>query len=118
MPQEPIASDHRGYIEILIAARRLQGPDFVDLLLGARSKFGAKPLLVVCNGPAHGAGIAQAFRNGVELANRLRARIAIVLNGRQPTDMDRLVELVARNRGADVRFLPDIAAAKTWLRVD
>jgi hypothetical protein len=48
----------------------------------------------------------------------LRARIAIVLNGRQPTDMDRLVELVARNRGADVRFLPDIAAAKTWLRVD
>ena len=68
MPQEAVASDHRGHIEVLIAARRLQGPDFVDLLLAARSKFGTKPLLVVCNGPADRAGVAQAFHNGVELA--------------------------------------------------
>ena len=72
-------------------------------------------LLVVCEAPAQSVGSVQAYDNGLHLSSIVRARIAIALGGREPTDDDRLTDLVAANRGTQVRSFRDVAAAKAWL---
>jgi hypothetical protein len=54
----------------------------------------------------------------MKLASIVRTRVAIVLGGRDPTDVDRLTDLAATNRGTQVRSFRDLPAAKAWLGVD
>ena len=110
--------DHGTYIELVIGPGALARPGFIELVSDALAKAGAKPLLVVCNAPAESIGLIQAYDNGMNLSRLARARIAIVLGGREPTDADRLTDLTASNRGTEVRTFRDAAAAKTWLAVD
>jgi hypothetical protein len=110
--------DRGKYIEVMVGRAVLRAPDFVDVLVNALARFGAKPLLFICDGPADSVGTVEAYTNGLELASRVRSRVAIVLGGREPTEVDRLIHLVARNRGAEVRLFATPPAAKTWLTVD
>jgi hypothetical protein len=110
--------DRGTHIEVVIGRAALCGPGFVDIVADALARFGAKPLLVVCDGPAESPAFVQAYDNGLKLASIVRARVAIALGGREPAESERLTELVAANRGKDVRSFPDLSAAKAWLAVD
>jgi len=110
--------DRGTHIEVVIGRAVLCGPGFIDVAVDALARFGAKPLLVVCDGPAESVGSMQAYDNGLKLASTVRVRVAIVLGGRDPTDDDRLTDLAATNRGTQVRSFRDLPEAKTWLAVD
>jgi hypothetical protein len=110
--------DRGTHIEVVIGRAALCGPGFIQLVAEALARFGRKPLLVVCDGPAKSIETLEAYDNGLKLASIVRTRIAIVLGGRDPTDADRLTDLAATNRGTPVRSFPDLAAAKAWLAVD
>jgi hypothetical protein len=110
--------DRGTHIELVIGPALLCGPGFSDVVLEAVARFAAKPLLVICDGPAKSVGFIAAYENGLKLSALVRARVAIVLGGREPTDTDRLTELVAANRGARVRSFRDRAAATDWLAVN
>lgn len=110
--------DHGAYIELVIGPAVPCSPGFIDLVRDALARFGAKPLLVVCDAPSERVGLVQAHDNGLQLARLARARVAIVLGGREPTDADRLTEMAAANRGSEVRSFRDLAEAKAWLAVD
>jgi hypothetical protein len=110
--------DRGTHIELVIGPALLCGPGFIEVVLDAIARCAAKPLLVTCDGPAESVRFIEAYENGLNLASLVRARVAIVLGGREPTDVDRLTELVAANRGARVRSFQDRTAAKNWLAVD
>lgn len=110
--------DRGTHIEVVIGPAVLCGSGFIGIVADALARFGAKPLLVVCDGPAQSVGFVQAYDNGLQLSSIVRARIAIALGGREPTDDDRLTDLVAANRGTEVRSFRDVADAKTWLAAD
>lgn len=101
-----------------IGAAVLAGPRFADTIADALARFGAKPLLVVCDAPAPVVGVVQAYENGLKLSSIVRSRMAIVLGGREPTESDRMTELVAGNRGRDVRAFRNLSEAKAWLAVE
>jgi hypothetical protein len=111
-------TDRGTHIEVVIGPAVLCGPGFIATVIDALGRFGAKPLLVVCDAPAEKVEFVQAYDNGLKLASIVRGRVAIVLGGREPTDADRLTDLVAANRGTNVRSFPDLRAAKAWLAVD
>jgi hypothetical protein len=110
--------DRGTHIEVSIGRAALCGPTLIEMVAAALARFGAKPLLVVCDGPAESVGVVQAYDNGRKLASIMRARVAIVLGGREPTEADRLTDLVAANRGSELRSFADLQAAKAWLAVD
>ena len=110
--------DRGTHIEVMIGRAMLCGPGFIDTVADALARFGAKPLIVVCDGPAESVGLVQAYDNGLKLASMARARVAIVLGGREPTEADRLTDLVAATRGRELRSFADLQAAKAWLAVD
>lgn len=113
---EPEITDHGSYLEVLTAAARLRGEGFVDVLARASARFGAKPILVVCDDPRADVSLEDAYRVGTDIATRLGARrVAIVLRGRRASEADHFIELVAANRGIDVRHFEDVAAARRWL---
>jgi len=114
----PSVIDCGTHIELVIGPALLRGPGFIDVVLDAVARFAGKPLLMICDGPAESVGFIEAYENGLNLSSLVRARVAIVLGGREPTDTDRLTELVAANRGARVRLFRDRTAAKSWLAVD
>jgi hypothetical protein len=114
----PSVIDRGTHIELMIGPALLCGPGFIDIVLDAVDRFAAKPLLVICDGPAESVGYIAAYENGLNLSSLVRARVAIALGGREPTDTDRLTELVAANRGGKVRSFQDRTAAKNWLVVD
>lgn len=109
--------DHGTHIEVVIGRATLCGPNFIQLVADALARFGRKPLLVICDGPAERIALFQAHDNGLKLASIVRTRVAIVLGGRDPTDDDRLTDLAATNRGTEVLSFRDLAAAKAWLAV-
>jgi hypothetical protein len=110
--------DRGSHIEVVIGGAELCGPRFIRLVDDALASFGRKPLLVVCDAPAERVEYLQAYDNGMKLASIARTRVAIVLGGRDPTDVDRLTDLAATNRGTQVRSFRDLPAAKAWLAVD
>jgi hypothetical protein len=116
--ETPILFDRETYIEVVIGRAALCHPGFIQLVADAFAAFGCKPLLLVCEGPAESIKLMQAYDNGLKLASITRARIAIVLGGREPTDADRLTDLAATNRGAPVRSFRDLPEAKAWLSAD
>jgi hypothetical protein len=112
-----ILIDRGTHNELGITPVALCGPRFVNIVAGVLARFGSKPLLVVCDGPAESPAFFQAYDTGMRLAALVRARVAIVLGGREPADADRMSEQAAR-RGKDVRSFADLQAAKAWLAVD
>jgi hypothetical protein len=110
--------DRGTHIEVVIARAVLCAPAFVDTVCAAFVRFGAKPLLVVCDGAAESKGLLEAYDIGVKLASVVRARVAIVLEGQAPTDAERLTAVTASNRGRELRSFRDRPAAKAWLAVD
>jgi hypothetical protein len=115
---DPIISDRGSHLEVLIGAGALCEAGFVDLLVRARTRFGAKPVLVVCEDPAAHVRLEDAYRIGIDLSERLpRQRVAIALRGRKSAEAERFTELVAANRGAELRYFDDVPAAKAWLGV-
>ena len=113
---EPEITDRGSHLEVLTAAAKLRGEGFVDVLARASARFGIKPILVVCDDPHADVRLEDAYRVGIDIATRLRARrVAIALRGRRPSEADHFVELVAANRGSDVRYFEDVAAARGWL---
>ena len=116
--ETPIVIDRGTHIELVIGPEVLGGPSFVGAVSEAITRLGAKPLLVVCEAPAQTIAPLQAYENGLHLSRLMKARVAIVLGGREPTEADRLTDLVAGNRGVAVRSFRDLPAAKAWLHVD
>ncbi len=109
-------TDRGSHLEVFTAAARLRSESFVDVLARASARFGIKPILVICDDPHADVRLEDAYRVGTEIATRLRAgRVAIALRGRRASEADHFVELVAANRGSDVRFFEDVGAARQWL---
>ena len=113
-----VITDRGTHVEVLIGVAALCGPGFVELLASVRAQHGVKALLVVCEDPSHHVSVKDAYRIGVEISSRLPLqRVAIALRGRKSSEAERFTELVAANRGADVRYFDDLPAAKAWLGV-
>jgi hypothetical protein len=113
---EPKILDCGAYIEILIGAPKLRNTDFIEVLLRGRAMFGAKPILVICDDPGGDVNLNDAYRVGVDIAMRLPSqRVAIALRGRHASDAERFTELVAANRGLDLRYFDDVANAREWV---
>jgi hypothetical protein len=109
-------TDRGSYLEVFTAAAKLRSEGFVDVLARASARFGIKPILLVCDDPHGEVRLEDAYRVGIDIATRLRARrVAIALRGRRASEADRFVELVAANRGSDVRYFEDVVAARLWL---
>jgi|SRR3954463_3633755 hypothetical protein len=111
--------DDRGtHLEVSLAAHGFGQPNFVDVLVAARERFGMKPILVVCTDPEDAIGTARAYEVGVEMSAKLPlARIAIALTRRKTSSAEHFTELVAQNRGATVRYFDSVELAKSWLGV-
>jgi hypothetical protein len=115
-PQSPSFIDHGSHIEVALPARDFVAADLSDALAAATNRFGRKPMLVICDDPAESVDMTRAYNVGVNLSMQMPfRRIAIVLTGRRSTGADRFTELVAENRGAEVRFFEDIHLARMWL---
>jgi hypothetical protein len=109
-------TDRGNHLEVLTAAATLRGEAFVDVLARASARYGIKPVLVLCDDPHSDVSLEDAYRIGTEIAARLPARrVAIALRGRRASEADRFIELVAVNRGADVRYFESVSAARRWL---
>ena len=112
----PDITDRGSHIEVHTAPAMLCGEGFVDVLARASTRFGSKPILVVCDDPRSEVLLEDAYRIGIEIATRLPARrVAIALRGRGASETDRFIELVAANRGTDVRYFEDLTTARRWL---
>lgn len=112
----PHIADRGSHIEVALAARDLVQASFVDVLVAASNRFGPKPLLVICDDPRQTIETTRAYSIGVELSTRLPLRrIAIALTGRKSSGADRFTELVAQNRGAEVRYFESVELARAWL---
>lgn len=115
---ETTITDRGSHIEVLIGVGTLRRKDFVDFLAGIAQRFGAKPILVVCDDPHQEVSFDEAHRLGVEFGRQLSFhRVAVALRGRRSTELERLTEFVAANRGAQVRYFDDEPSAKAWLKV-
>jgi len=113
---EPEITDRGSHLEVLTAAAKLRGEGFVDVLARASARFGVKPILVVCDDPDRDVSLDDAYRLGTEIGARVPARrVAIALRGRRASEAERFVELVAANRGTDVRYFENVPAARSWL---
>lgn len=116
--ETPILFDRGTHIEVVVGRGALCRPGLIQPVADALARFGRKPLLVVCDGPAESIEMLQAYDNGLKFASTVRTRIAIVLGGRDPTDADRLTDLAATNRGTQVCSFREVQAAKVWLAVN
>jgi hypothetical protein len=115
---ETTINDRGTHVEVLIGVGTLRRADFVDFLAGVAQRFGAKPILVVCDDPRHEVSFEESYRIGVAFAAQLPFhRIAVVLRARRSTELERFTEFVAANRGASVRYFDDEPAARAWLKV-
>jgi hypothetical protein len=113
---EPFIADRGSHIEVVIGLPRLCGADFPDVLERASSRFGRKPILVLCDDPGGEMNLEDAYRIGVDVASRFPLQpVAIVLRGRRTSEADYFTELVATNRGARVRYFQDAVSARAWL---
>ena len=83
---ESTITDRGSHIEVRIGVGTLRRRDFVDFLGGVALRFGAKPMLVVCDDPHHEVSFEEAYRIGVAFAAQLPFnRVAIALRGRKST---------------------------------
>jgi hypothetical protein len=114
---EPAISDEGSYIEVGIALPALCDDDFLDVLSRATSRFGRKPILVLCDDTRREMTLEDAYRVGVGIAALFPLQaVAVVLRGRRASEVEYFTELVAANRGARVRYFEDAAQALSWLR--
>jgi hypothetical protein len=113
---EPEITDRGSHVEVHTAPAMLCGEGFVDVLVRAAARFGARPILVVCDDPRGEVSLEDAYRIGIEIGARVAGRrVAIALRGRRTSEADRFIELVAANRGTDVRYFDDVTTARRWL---
>jgi hypothetical protein len=116
--EEPLVEDRGSHLEVSLSAQGFGETSFVDVLAAAAKRFGAKPILVICDDPGHVIGTTRAYDIGVELSAKLPlSRIAIALTQRKSSAIDRFTELVAENRGATVRYFDSAELASSWLEV-
>src|SRR5262245_5853378 len=113
---DPVIADRGSHLEVTTGASHLRGSGFIDLLVSVTLRFGIKPILVLCDDPGEQITLEDAYRLGIDIATRLPStRVAVALRGRHTSEADRFIELVAANRGSDVRFFEDVTTARTWL---
>jgi hypothetical protein len=116
--EQPHIEDRGSHLEVSLSAQGFEQANFVDILAAARRRFGSKPILVICSDPGDAIGTARAYDVGVELSATLPfSRIAIALTRRKSSSADHFTELVAQNRGAQVRYFDTVELAKSWLGV-
>src|SRR5262245_12286781 len=116
--EPPHIEDRGSHLEVSLSARGFGQEDFVDVLAAANKRFGPKPILVICADPGETIGTGRAYDVGVELSAKLPfSRIAIALTRRKSSTADRFTELVAENRGTEVRYFESVELAKSWLGV-
>ena len=108
--------DRGSYAQVVIAPGKLPAWAYADLVVHIRAAP-VKPLLVIWETSPEDLDFLQAFNMGMALAG-VAARIAIVFGRGYINETDRFTELVARNRGAQVRTCDDVPSAKAWLGVD
>jgi len=114
----PRIEDRGSHLEISLSASGFGHVSFVDVLAAASRLYGAKPILLICNDSSDIIGAGRAYDIGVELSMKLPlGRVAIALTGRKSSTADRFTELVAENRGAQVRYFESVERAKAWLGV-
>jgi len=114
----PEITDRGSHIEVLIGVGILRRADFVDFLASVATRFGARPILVVCDDPQHEVSLEEAYRIGVAFSRQLPFnRVAVALRGRKSTELERFTEFVAANRGALVHYFDDVHSARNWLGV-
>jgi len=113
---EPTIADRGSHIEVEIGLSKLRGGEFVDVLAYASERFGRKPILVLCDDHQREMDLQEGYRIGVEVAKRFPMQaVAIVLRGRHASEAEHFTELVAANRGGQVRYFQDVASALSWL---
>jgi hypothetical protein len=113
---EPAIADRGSHIEVRIGVPNLRAADFLDVLARATSRFGRKPILVLCDDPRREMDLDEAYRIGVDVARRFPLQaVAIVLRDRYTSEAEYFTELVAANRGARVRYFQDVPSARSWL---
>jgi hypothetical protein len=116
--ESPRIEDRGSHLEVSLSATGFGHASFVDVLAAASKLFGAKPILLICDDTADTIGPARAYDVGVELSMKLPlGRIAIALRGRKSSTADRFTELVAENRGTQVRYFESVERARAWLGV-
>ena len=103
------------HTEVLIGPGKLSESAYADLVGHIRAAA-AKPLLLVWETSCQDVDFLQSFKMGMALAG-LKAPIAIVFGRGEINEADRFTELVARNRGAQVRTCEDVPSAKAWLGI-
>ena len=104
------------YVEVLIGPGKIPDSAYADLVAHGRAAA-ARPLLVVWEVSDEEGDFLQTFRMGLALAD-LNGPVAMVFGRRDAMVGARFTELVARNRGAQVRICDDVPSAKAWLGVD
>lgn len=116
--ESPRIEDRGSHLEVSLSASGFGHVGFVDVLAAVSKLYGAKPILLICDDTSDVIGSARAYDIGVELSIKLPlGRIAIALTVRKSSTADRFIELVAENRGAQVRYFESVARAKAWLGV-
>ena len=104
------------FTQVLIGPGKLAESAYADLVAHLRAAA-AKPLVVVWEASCEDVDFLQTFKMGSALAG-VTGPIAIVFGRRDIKEADRFTELVARNRGAQVRTCEDVPSARAWLGVD
>ena len=116
--ESPRISDRGSHIEVILGVHHFRQYGFAEVLLAAGRKFGAKPILVICDDPAGLSDVTGGYDIAVRLSAELALhKIAIALRGRPSSSADHLIEQVAQNRGVDMRYFESVLAAKAWLGV-
>ena len=116
--ESPRIEDRGSHLEVSLSASGFGHASFDDVLAAVSKLYGAKPILLICDDTSDVIGTGRAYDIGVELSMKLPlGRIAIALTGRKSSTADRFTELVAENRGAQVRYFESVERAKAWLGV-
>jgi hypothetical protein len=83
----------------------------------ACEKYHCYKVLIEAPAPNRDLDTAGAFESGARLSEIApRLSVAICFHGYKTDDLTEFFETVARNRGVNVGFFDDAAAALTWLR--
>ena len=113
-----VAYEREGFLEVHVKPSALQPagkPGAVDAIAAHAARHGATRVLVVCEDPDTVHDRIEAYWLGDAIASKLHDVRTAVLVDRPVDALEDFTVQIARDRGADLRFFPEEAAAIRWL---